>query len=333
MAVSDLPPREALDHVLSEFQAQARGEKGLALNIPCLRKDGTVVYAEINSTQVRMDGKECIIGFFTDVTERRQMEEERDRLEAQLRQRQRLASVGTLAGGVAHEINNPIGGIMGYAQLIADTLDAESQLSEYAREIIAETERVATIVRNLLVFSGREEQQRSPARMTDIVDVTLSLIEAGVRHDQTTLEVDVPEDLPKVKCRSQQIQQVLMNLLTNAREALNARYPGHDPDKIIRTTAREIEKEGKRWIRTTVEDHGIGIPEEIRDHLFDPFFTTKSRAESTGLGLTISHGIVQAHGGELHVESEVGKYTRVHLDLAVDDERDLHESKKDERNE
>jgi PAS domain S-box-containing protein len=280
---------------------------------------------------------------------RHRAREEREQMRAQLVQAQKLESIGTLAGGVAHEINNPIMGIMGYAQLILDQLGPESPVSEYATEIGKETERVATIVRNLLDFARLErETQCIPARLYDIVASALSLILAVMRHDQIAMEVDVPADLPQITCRSQQIQQVVMNLLTNARDALNQRYPGHDADKLVHIRARRIEKlvnsdrlavAGARlsaeearpntdhrtpntrpWLRLTVEDHGAGIPEDVCTRIFDPFFTTKPHNKGTGLGLTISHSIVKDHGGELSVESEVGQWTRFHVDFPVGDE-------------
>jgi len=207
---------------------------------------------------------------------------------------------------------------MNYAQLILDRLGPDSPVSEFATEIGKETERVATIVKNLLSFARHEKQSHSPARMHDIVEATLSLIRAVMRHDQVTLEVDVPEDLPQIKCRSQQIQQVIMNLLTNARDALNQRHPGHDANKKVLITARRIERDGRQWVRTTVEDHGPGIPEDLRERIFEPFFTTKPRDKGTGLGLSITHGIVKDHGGELRVESTVGEFTRFHIDLPLD---------------
>jgi len=240
-------------------------------------------------------------------------------LEAQLRQAQKLESIGTLAGGVAHEINNPIMGIMNYAQLIKDQVEGSGgMIEEFADEIIHETKRVATLVRNLLAFARQEKQSHSAARICDIVEGTLLLIRTVMLRDRITLEVDVPGDLPPVKCRTQQIQQVLMNLLTNARDALNAKYPDHHEDKLVKIVSRQIEKDREPWIRTTVEDHGAGIAPETRERMFDPFFTTKPRDAGTGLGLSINHGIVQDHGGELAVESEVGQYTRFHLDLPVD---------------
>ncbi len=253
-----------------------------------------------------------------DITERKRLEQERSIMEAQLRHQQKLESIGTLASGVAHEINNPITGIMNYAQLIQDRLPTESPLTEFTGEIMHETQRVATIVRNLLTFARNEKQSHSPARMVDIVEAVLSLVRTVIRHDQITLNVNVPSDLPPLKCRSQQLQQVIMNVMTNARDALNERYPGHHPDKIMRVEASLFVKGGRQWIRLTVEDHGTGIAPEVRERMFDPFFTTKGRDQGTGLGLSISHGIVKEHYGELTVESELGHFTRMYVDLPVD---------------
>ena len=245
-----------------------------------------------------------------DITDRKGME-------VQLRQSQKMESIGTLAGGVAHEINNPINGIMNYAQLILDKLGPDSPVAEYATEIGHETERVAAIVKALLSFARQEKQDHSPARMCDIVQGTLSLTHTILRHDQIQVDIDISEDLPQLKCRSQQIQQVIMNLITNARYALNEKYPGADANKRMSITAHVFERDGEVWIRTTVDDHGPGIPEAIRARLFDPFYTTKPRDEGTGLGLSISHGIVTDHHGELSVESEPGAWTRFHIDLPV----------------
>ncbi len=174
--------------------------------------------------------------------DQRRAEADREHMRAQLLQAQKLESIGTLASGVAHEINNPIMGIMGYAQLILDRLGPDSPVAGYATEIVRESDRVAMIVKHLLSFARSESQLASPARAYDIVEDTLSLVRAVLRHDQIAIEVDVPADLPLLTCRSQQIRQVVMNMLTNARDALNQRYPGHAANKVVRISARVIEK-------------------------------------------------------------------------------------------
>jgi signal transduction histidine kinase len=148
----------------------------------------------------------------------------------------------------------------------------------------------------------------------------VSLVRAVLRQDQISLKIDLDEGLPPVRCRSQQIQQVLMNLLTNARDALNEKYRAYNENKKIHITARLLEKKGLKRIRLTVEDQGVGIPADSIDRVFDPFFTTKPREQGTGLGLSISHGIVRDHGGEIEVESEPGRFTRIHIDLPLDAE-------------
>ncbi len=260
-----------------------------------------------------------------DMAERKQAEAERERLRAQLTQAQKLESIGTLASGVAHEINNPILAILGYAQFIADQKDASLELREYAAEIVKATDRVTAIVRNLLAFARQDQQERVSTNVADIVISTLSLIQAVLRNDAIDLEVDIPAELPPLICQSQRIQQVLMNLVTNARDSLNDRYAGSHADKKILIAARLLERErdagpggATRWIRLTVEDHGAGIPPEVRDRIFAPFFTTKPAEKGTGLGLAISHGIVTDHHGTLTVESEPGQYTRFHVDLPAD---------------
>jgi PAS domain S-box-containing protein len=282
-----------------------------------LRKDGSVVPVNLTVSLVRepSGAPRHFISVVEDLTERKRLELEQRALEVQLRQQQKLEAIGTLAGGVAHEINNPINGIMNYAQLIQDRLPPGSPLNEYTGEILRETERVATIVRNLLTFARDEKQHHSPARVGDILDGTLSLLRTIIRHDQITLQVFLPEGLPLLRCRSQQIQQVLMNLLTNARDALNERYPGYDPDKTLSVSVSLFQREGQDWLRVSVEDHGIGIAPTVRERMFDPFYTTKSRDRGTGLGLAISHGIVKEHHGFLTVESEPGRFTIMHLDL------------------
>ncbi len=264
------------------------------------------------------DTVEGVVVNARDITDTRKLEE-------QLMQIQKIESIGTLAGGVAHEINNPINGIMNFAQLIMDRLAEQEPARKFAHEIIRETDRIATIVRNLLTFARHEHQSHSPVLLSDIISSVLSLVQTVIRHDQIDLTVDIPDDLPKIKCRNQEIQQVLMNLMTNARDALNERYPGYDPNKKLQIHAQQVLQNDRPFIRTTIEDTGTGIQPETRDRLFDPFFTTKPKETGTGLGLSISYSIVKDHKGALTVESEPGSYTRFHVDLPLDNEWDLSE--------
>ncbi|WP_165703932.1 AAA family ATPase [Enhygromyxa salina] len=255
----------------------------------------------------------------TDVTERKQAELERHALEAQLRQQQRLESIGTLASGVAHEINNPVQGILNYAELITDNLHNHSLVCEFAGEITNESNRVASIVRNLLQFSRQEREARmEDTDIAKLIEGTLSLVRAVIRKDHIQIKLDIPTDLPLVHCRFQQIQQIIMNLVANARDALNDVYHGFDERKVITLSVRVREPkpgEQQRWVRIIVEDQGTGIPPDVLPRVFDPFFTSKGRDQGTGLGLSVSHGIANEHGGDLTVETKLGEWTRFNLDL------------------
>ncbi|MFV8751965.1 protein kinase domain-containing protein [Nannocystaceae bacterium ST9] len=253
------------------------------------------------------------IAIATDITARKQAEAEKRELEAQMRQQQRLESIGTLAAGVAHEINNPIQGILNYAELIGESPTNAALVEEFAGEITSESNRVASIVRNLLAFSRHEGEGPSAAvDLAELVDATLSLVRAVMRKDQIALRVAIPSGLPRARCRAQQIQQIVMNLVTNARDALNIAYAGYHEHKWIEIRA---EFRAPRTLRLIVEDSGPGIPSEVLPHVFDPFFTTKGRDQGTGLGLSVSHGIAREHGGDLTVDSRVGEGTRFFLDL------------------
>jgi PAS domain S-box-containing protein len=303
--------RECLDHALAGRQAELPEIETVSAG------DGSSRWWSGRFAPIGVDGRvERVILVATEVTERRAAEREKQRLEAKLRQQQRLESIGTLASGVAHEINNPIQGIMNYAELIACSKVADDEIREYADEIEHETRRVATIVRNLLAFS-RQEGEKSMVATTipSIVDGTLSLIHAVLRKDQIRLRIELPEDLPAVHCRAQQIQQVIMNLVTNARDALNARWPSYHDDKRIDIIGHAFERADATWVRISVADHGGGIPNDVVPRIFDPFFTTKGRDQGTGLGLAVSHGIVAEHGGELRLDNRYGTGAVFHVEL------------------
>ena len=287
-----------------------------------LAKDGRRIPVEVSVRLFDLHGVPTALSVTRDITERRKMEGAKLELEARLRQAQRLESVGTLASGVAHEINNPLTGIINYAQLIADRTDNDP-LREFARGIVDEGNRIAAIVKSLLSFSRQQKESHSPARVADIVTASLSLVGAVLRKDGIRIDVEVPDDLPSINCRSQQIQQVLLNLLVNARDGLNTRYPGNDEDKIVRVSAETVNRDGRTWIRLAVKDHGAGIPPSVLGRVFDPFFTTKPRDQGTGLGLSISCGIVRDHHGMLTAESIPNRSTQFLVELPVDNDWNL----------
>jgi len=262
---------------------------------------------------IRVGGRlRRVLAIARDVTERK-------RFEAQQRQQQRLESLGTLAAGVAHEINNPVQGIINYAELIADCPEDVETVIDFAAEITSEAERVGTIVRQLLLFARRERDQQGEDRelvdVRSLIESTLTLIRSVMRQDQVQLDIEIADQLPPLPCQPQQIRQVLMNLVTNARDALNEHYPEYDENKWLCIGAEAFGLSGRPWLRIWVADSAGGIPEDVLSHIFDPFFTTKARDQGTGLGLAVSHGIAQDHGGDLRVEVDAGVGSRFLLEL------------------
>ncbi|NVB39381.1 AAA family ATPase [Pseudenhygromyxa sp. WMMC2535] len=312
--VSAEPWRQVLEAALEHGR---RGEVEIALN----GRAGAQRWYDAHIAPVEIeDEPRRVMIIATEITERKLADARRLDLEAQLRQQQRLESIGTLASGVAHEINNPVQGILNYAELLGLSKEDPELVVEFSGEISNEAERVATIVRNLLAFSRRDTApERAPTSLAEIVGNTLSLIHSTLRKDQISLELDVSDELPRVPCHAQQIQQILMNLVTNARDALNERWEGHHDDKRILIQGGVVEREDKRWARLSVIDTGAGMPEEVYAHIFDPFYTTKGRDQGTGLGLSVSHGIARDHGGDLWAESELGVGTKFHLELPLPD--------------
>jgi signal transduction histidine kinase len=243
-----------------------------------------------------------------EITEKRLMEQQ------SMRSNQ-LAALGELAAGVAHEINNPISGVINYAQLIANYTCAESRENDLALRIIREGDRIATIVRELLVFARNETQEVQAVSVREALGEALTLCEAALRKEQITLQIDLPADLPKVESRSHQIQQLFLNLLVNARHALSEKYAnGHD-DKLLKIGSEVVMFADRPFVRIKVRDHGSGIPPELLEKVMNPFFTTKPAGIGTGLGLSISFEIAKRHGGALRLTSEYGQWTEAVVDL------------------
>jgi two-component system NtrC family sensor kinase len=226
---------------------------------------------------------------------------------AKLLQSDRLASLGQLSASVAHEINNPVSGVLNLAMLMQRILGEDGvppgripDFRKYLGQVISETTRVGRIVSDLLAFSRRSKPQRSLADLNKIIRSTLSLVAHKMKLANVELETHLAEDLPQIPCDRSQIQQVVLNLVMNATEATQSKAHG----RVEVTTALGPGKEG---VILQVRDNGEGIRTEHVGKIFDPFFTTKPEGKGVGLGLAVSYGIVEAHGGEVDVSSQPGQ--------------------------
>lgn len=230
----------------------------------------------------------------------------------------KLSSLGELAAGVAHEINNPITGVINFAQILLDNYDFDAAGIDIVQRIIKEGERIASITKNLISFAREDASVREPANPIEIIASSLALVNHQLKRDGITVVTGFASDSPLIVADFRKLQQVLLNLISNSRYALNSRYPGIDPEKILEISCCATESaEIGRVCRIVVKDYGTGLPQSILEHIFEPFFSTKPPGEGTGLGLSISYGIIKEHGGRLSVNSIMDQFTEMIIDLPV----------------
>jgi len=219
-------------------------------------------------------------------------------MQAHLIQSEKLASLGKLAAGIAHEINNPLGGILIYSHLVLEDLPKNSPHYENMKKIVKETTRCKNIVKGLLEFARPKEPEVSLTDINQLVDSSLSIMERQALFQNIKIKKEYSSELPKIIVDSSQLQQVFTNIILNAAEAMDGSG--------TLTLVTSVDKD-KKYIDVKFIDTGHGIKPEDMERVFEPFFTTKEVGKGTGLGLAISYSIIQKHGGKIEVESEVGK--------------------------
>jgi PAS domain S-box-containing protein len=247
---------------------------------------------------------------------------EKVNLQAGATRTRHLASLGELAAGVAHEINNPINNVINYAQILVDEFTEENRDLEIPERIMKDGDRIATIVRSLLSFARIRKEEKSIIYLQDLFSDTLSLTAAQIRKDGIFLKVNIPSKFLKVPVHPQQIQQVFLNMISNSRFALNQKYPGTDENKILEIKCEEVTLNNRQYVKIVFHDTGTGIPSNIIDKVINPFFSTKPNQIGTGLGLSISHGILNEHGGKLTITSVEGEFTKIVINLPTSMESD-----------
>ncbi len=227
-------------------------------------------------------------------------------------QSDRMASLGQLAASVAHEINNPVSGVLNYSMVVKRMLEREEQIPEnlprvrrFLDTMTQETERVGRIVKDLLAFSRRARPSSDTFDLREVIDRVMGLLEHRLELGKVAAVVDVPDDLPQISGDASQIEQVLLNLVMNAAEAQPA----------AGTITVSAHPENEDFIVLVVSDEGTGIEPAHLERVFDPFFTTKEEGRGVGLGLSVVYGIVEAHGGTIEVESEIGRGTTFRVRL------------------
>ena len=289
----------------AELSVKSRDEIAyLALSFNRMLQDLKAANEEIQSWNIELEKK---------------VEERTKKLRAareQLIQSEKMASMGVLASSVAHEINNPLQGILTYIKLMLKVITGEEinekrlgDFKNYLHMMGDEIERCGDMVKNLLVFSRQSKLDVQKSDINTIIRNSLILLDNKIRLQNIVVELDLQESIEKIVCDIKQIQQTLIAIIINAIEAMP------EGGKITIKTSSIDDKN----VETTIEDTGGGIPKENLKNIFDPFFTTKEAAKSTGLGLFVAYGIIQDHKGTIRVESEVGKGTKFRITLPVTD--------------
>ncbi|HEY3164008.1 MAG TPA: PAS domain S-box protein [Candidatus Limnocylindrales bacterium] len=286
----DLVGRRATELVANP-PPSAPGETGSSSATLGRRLDGSTFPQEVELRPIEIGGQRQVLAIVHDLTERQ-------RIQAELVQAQKMEAIGMLVAGVAHELNNPLASIVGFSHLLRTDPNLPADLRGQADLLVQESNRTRGIVQNLLDFARQRPPERVEVQLRPLLDSVLGLQAYVLSHNRVTVDVDLAPNLPRLLVDRSQIQQVLINLTLNAAQAISAEHrPG-----TIRIHARPVDGPGGGAVRIEIADTGPGIPSEIVNSLFVPFLTTKPPGAGAGLGLSVSFGIVASHGGTLRHE-------------------------------
>ena len=288
------------------------------------RKDGSEIWVS-TSTRAHFDqeGKVTLYdGIVQDISARKQAEAEREKLEGQLRQAQKMESIGTLAGGIAHDFNNILYPLIGFAEMLQEDLPQNSPEQENIAEVLQAAFRARDLVKQILAFSRQGDQALEPVRLQSVLREALKLLRSSLPKT-IDIQIDINSDCGMVVADKGQIYQVIMNLVTNAYHAMQ------ESGGQLRIALEEIKIESLppgtgsfsllpgKYARLKVMDTGKGIQKEDMEKIFDPYFSTKETGKGTGLGLSIVQGIVKICKGDIHVYSEPDQGTQIHVYLPI----------------
>jgi len=300
MNIRELYPPGVAQEVMQKMRSPDHGGAGKLneFRVVLRNKWGEWIDCDLSASLIYDDqgNQICSVGNFKDLRERLEMEERLQETQQQLLQSEKLAAMGRLTSQIAHELNNPIYGIMNTLELLKTEIPPESKRRKILEMSLSETQRLSEMLRNMLSFSKPEEEVHRPVDVNELLNGIVIFIDKQMRETNIDIEVRLGEEIPKVMGSTNQLRQVFLNIIRNAREAMSQ-------GGIL---SLETVKENER-VAIHIRDTGVGIPEEIRSKIFEAFFTTKHEVKGVGLGLSVCYGIIKDHGGEIRVESEEGK--------------------------
>ncbi|MCP4670651.1 MAG: PAS domain S-box protein [Desulfobacula sp.] len=295
--------------IMRMLRSDKYGKKGTlrSFRADIRKQTGETIPISLNASIVYDDDKEiATLGFFHDLRETLKIEEELEKTRIQLIQAEKMASVGKLAAGVAHQLNNPLGGITLFSQLLMEDYPLPDDAVNDLKRIIRDAQRCTDIVQELLTFSRQTTNEMHPQDINQLLQDTLILIEDQTIFQNIEILKNFQTSLPPVPVDIQQIKHVFMNIILNAADAMDGK------GKLSLSTSLGDSKEK---ICITIRDTGHGIPEDTLLKIFDPFFTTKEQGKGTGLGLSMAYKIVENHGGKISAQSKKKQGTSFIIEL------------------
>jgi len=284
------------------------------------RKDGSEFYVETSTALLKQGGETYLVAILRNITDRKKAEEERVKLESQLRQSQKMEAVGLLAGGIAHDFNNILTAIIGYASLLQMKMKGDDPLRPYLEQILTSSQRATNLTQSLLAFGRKQIINPKPVKTNEIITRMEKLLVRLIGEDIDLKVILTDEDIT-VMADSGQIEQALMNFATNSRDAMP--QGGHFMIETQRTFIDDdyVKTHGYgkpgEYVLISVSDSGTGMDEKTREKIFEPFFTTKEVGKGTGLGLAMVYGIIKQHNGYINCYSEPGKGTTFKIYLPM----------------
>ena len=313
--VREIYPGKNAFEVMQDLRSDDYGGKGKLrfYQVDVISKDGVIIPISLNAAIVYENGQEvATIGFFHDLREQLRMKEELEKTQLQLLQSEKMASLGKLAAGVAHQLNNPLGGITLFAKLIMEEYDLEDGAKEDLNRILKDANRCRDTVRELLEFTRQTRHLMRPNDVNRALTRTLFLLESQTLFQNIDIVKDLDASIPPVYGDIQQLNHLFMNIILNAAQAMEGK------GKL--TIKSHLLSDAER-VCIEISDTGSGIPEDVLPHIFEPFFTTKEEGKGTGLGLSLAYRIVENHGGHIKAESKPDEGTKflIELPLAVKD--------------
>ena len=277
----------------TEFLKAVAAGESLHSEVTDRRKDGSPLELEVHGIPMQYQGQPHVLTIARDITEKKHSAEELTRQRESLYQREKLAALGSLLAGVAHELNNPLSVVVARAVLLEEQGNPAAQVA--ALKIRTAAERCARIVRTFLAMARQQQPERGPVAINDVISAALDITAYPIRTSSIEVELDLAKDIPLIHADADQLHQVLLNLIINAQQSLQD-HPGR---RHIRVTSGFDAR--AQLVRVTVADNGPGIPAHLRARIFEPYFTTKPTGIGLGVGLAVSLGIVEAHEGTLTV--------------------------------